>query len=103
MVYGMTYRRDCGSAGKAVILHSEIRDVHRLAADVDYFFAKLNKLRKSFVRGCFRTLHSEINTSKTTASPPALSRREGAGRQQRNINENEQNYEHDKTNANVRI
>ena len=67
MVYGMTYRGDCGGAGKAVILHSE------------------------------------INTSKTTASPPALSRREGAGRQQRNINENEQNYEHDKTNANVRI
>lgn len=26
MVYGMTYRRDCGGAGKAVILHSEIRD-----------------------------------------------------------------------------
>ena len=24
MVYGMTYRGDCGGAGKAVILHSEI-------------------------------------------------------------------------------
>ena len=48
-------------------------------------------------------LHSEINTSKTTASPPALSRREGAGRQQRNINENEQNYGQYKANANARI
>ena len=67
MVYGMTYRGDCVSTGKAVILHSE------------------------------------INTSKTTASPPALSRREGAGRQQRNINENEQNYGQYKANANARI
>ena len=48
MVYGMTYRRDCGGAGKAVILHSEI--------------------------------------GMTTASPPALSRREGAGRRHRIIN-----------------
>ena len=31
-----------------VPLHSEIRDVHRLAADVDYFFAKLNKLKQVF-------------------------------------------------------
>ena len=45
-------------------------------------------------------LHSEI---KTTASPPALSRREGAGRQQRNIKENEQNYGQYKANANARI
>ena len=50
-------------------LHSEIRDVHRLATDVEYFFAKLNKLKQVFrarksdidyIGVCGnRTLHSE--------------------------------------------
>ena len=31
--------RDFAGEGKVVILHSEIRDVHRLAADVDYFLS----------------------------------------------------------------
>ena len=95
MVYGMTYRGDCVGKGKAVPLHSEIRDVHRLAADVDYFFrARMLShvaLRKIKIRTEQRPL------------PPALSRREGAGRQQRNIKENEQNYGQYKANANARI
>ena len=69
----MPQRCDCGNEEFAVTLHSEIRDVHRLAADVDYFFrarmlfARCTQksetstglqptLTISFVRGCFRTL-----------------------------------------------
>ena len=93
MVYGMTYRGDCVGTKNSVPLHSEIRDVHRLAADVDYFF-RARMLSHVALRN---------KNKQTTASPPALSRREGAGRQQRNINENEQNYGQYKANANARI
>ena len=36
----MPIMRDCGNAKINVTLHSEIGDVHQLAADVDYFFVR---------------------------------------------------------------
>ena len=71
--------RDFVSEKNIVPLHSEIGDVHRLAVDVDYFFAKLNKLKQVFRARMLCTLHSE---NKMKASPPARPRREGAGRRQ---------------------
>ena len=68
---------DFGSEKNTVPLHSEIGDVHQLAADVDYFF-RARMLRTLSLR--------KIKTNRTTASPPALSRREGAGRQQDFVN-----------------
>ena len=53
---------DFGSGRNLVPLHSEIGDVHQLAADVDYFFAKLNKLKQVFRARMLRTLHSENET-----------------------------------------
>ena len=63
--------RDFGNGENIVPLHSEIGDVHQLAADVDYFFAKLNKLKQVFrarksdvdnIGVCGnRTLHSEYS------------------------------------------
>ena len=40
----MPIMRDCGNAKIIVTLHSEIGDVHRLAADVDYFYRANNNL-----------------------------------------------------------
>ncbi len=39
--------RDFAGEGNVVILHSEIRDVHRLAADVYYFFRKAQQAKAS--------------------------------------------------------
>ena len=58
----MPIMRDCGNAKINVTLHSEIGDVHQLAADVDYFFAKLNKLKQVFRARMLRTLHSGNET-----------------------------------------
>ena len=54
--------RDFGNGENIVPLHSEIGDVHQLAADVDYFFAKLNKLKQVFRVRMLCTLHSENET-----------------------------------------
>ena len=54
--------RDFVSEENIVPLHSEIGDVHQLAADVDYFFAKLNKLKQVFRARMLCTLHSENET-----------------------------------------
>ena len=72
----MTYRGDFTGAGKAVPLHSEIRDVHRLAADVDYFFAKLNKLKQVFRA----RMLSHVALRNQTLTPLPL-RRGRAGRE----------------------
>ena len=52
--------RDFTGAGKAVTLHSEIRDVHRFAADVDYFFRKAQQAKASL--SCEDALH--VGTQK---------------------------------------
>jgi hypothetical protein len=48
--------------------HSEIRDVHRSASDVDYFFAKLNKLKQVFRA----RLQSNVVTRKIEDRAPAF-------------------------------
>ena len=65
------YQKTLKRARMLRTLHSEIRDVHRLATDVEYFFAKLNKLKQVFrarksdidyIGVCGnRTLHSEYS------------------------------------------
>ena len=47
--------RDFAGEENVVILHSEIRDDHRLAADVDYFFRKAQQAKASL--SCEDALH----------------------------------------------
>ena len=78
----MTYRGDFTGAGKAVPLHSEIRDVHRLAADVDYFFAKLNKLKQVFRARMLSHValrKIKIRTEQRPLPPPSPVEREPEG------------------------
>ena len=79
--------RDVTGEGNVVILHSEIRDVHRLAADVDYFLRARMLCTLSL-----RNKYEQITPSKS----------EEAGRRHRIINnENEQNCGQYKANANA--
>ena len=66
--------RDFGNGENIVPLHSEIGDVHRLAADVDYFFAKLNKLKQVYRARMLCKLHSEKEEGRPLPPPSPVGR-----------------------------
>ena len=59
--------RDFAGEENVVILHSEIRDVHRLAADVDYFFRKAQQAKASL--SCEDALHVVTQKQIRTNTP----------------------------------
>ena len=63
--------RDFAGEEKVVILHSEIRDVHRLAADVDYFFRKAQQAKASL--SCEDALHV-VTQKQIEQIPPSKKR-----------------------------
>ena len=100
--------RDFVSKKNIVPLHSEIGDVHRLAADVDYFFAKLNKLKQVYRARMLCKLHSEKEEGRPLPPPSPVGREPEGDKIKLKIKSrkplvisNIRSYEQNKTNANV--